>query len=99
MNLLYISHFDLRQTLMFSGSFPDEIQDAAQDFMHDYAFLEVGRVDASTEGVVQKVFKVDKYDKRDKLEELINDPARDPRERLMIFTEVGGMLVFNFINC
>ena len=48
MNVLYISLFDLRQTLMFSGSLPDEIQDAAQDFMHDYAFLTVGRVDAST---------------------------------------------------
>ena len=88
---------------MFSGSFPDDIQTAAQDYMHDYAFLTVGRVDASKLGIVQKVYKVDMSDKREKLMELILDPARDPRERSLIYTQAGGVMVFfailTFIYC
>jgi len=33
-----------RQTLMFSATFPDDIQTAAQDFLNDYLFLTVGLV-------------------------------------------------------
>jgi len=33
-----------RQTLMFSKSFPDDLQKKAQDFLYDYFFLTVGRV-------------------------------------------------------
>ena len=79
---------------MFSGSFPADIQTVAQDYMHDYAFLTVGRFDPSMLGIVQKVYNVDTFDKREKLMELILDPARDPRERLLIFAQVRGVLVF-----
>jgi len=76
-----------RQTLLFSATFPDDIQAAAQDFMHDYLFLTVGFVDAATKGIVQKVYNRGKFDKRDKLMELMLDPARDPRERMLIFVQ------------
>ena len=33
-----------RQTLMFSATFPNEIQRLAADFLDDYVFLAVGRV-------------------------------------------------------
>jgi superfamily II DNA/RNA helicase len=32
----------LRQTMMFSATFPREIQRLAADFLHDYIFLTVG---------------------------------------------------------
>ena len=44
-----------RQTLLFSATFPKEIQRLAADFMHNYIFLAVGRVGSSTDLIVQHV--------------------------------------------
>ena len=46
---------DGRQTLMFSATFPREIQQLASDFLRNYIFLSVGRVGAASENVDQKV--------------------------------------------
>merc|ERR1719228_2603350 len=76
-----------RQTLMFSATFPDDIQTAAQDFLHDYLFLTVGLVGGACSDVEQIFHQVEKHDKREKLEELLNDPERDPKERTLIFVQ------------
>jgi len=52
-----------RQTLMFSATFPKEIQKLAQDFLHDYIFLCVGRLGSTTDYITQKVVNVDERDK------------------------------------
>jgi len=44
-----------RQTLMFSATFPSEIQRLAQDFLRDYVFLAVGRVGSSTHLITQRM--------------------------------------------
>ena len=49
---------DGRQTMMFSATFPKEIQMLARDFLRDYVFLAVGRVGSTTENITQKVFCV-----------------------------------------
>ena len=46
---------DGRQTMMFSATFPKEIQMLARDFLRDYVFLAVGRVGSTTENITQKV--------------------------------------------
>ena len=46
---------DERQTLMFSATFPKEIQMLARDFLKDYVFLAVGRVGSSSENITQKI--------------------------------------------
>ena len=46
---------DTRQTLMFSATFPKEIQRLAQDFLRDYIFLAVGRVGSTTDFITQYV--------------------------------------------
>merc|ERR1719177_44855 len=76
-----------RQTLMFSATFPDDIQTAAQDFLHDYLFLTVGLVGGACSDVEQQFHQVEKDCKREKLEELLNDPDRDPKERTLIFVK------------
>lgn len=60
-----------RQTLLFSATFPKEIQRLAADFMHDYVFLSVGRVGSSTELIVQVVEYVPAADKRQMLLDLL----------------------------
>ena len=48
-----------RQTLMFSATFPKEIQILARDFLKDYVFLAVGRVGSTSENITQKVVWVE----------------------------------------
>jgi ATP-dependent RNA helicase DDX3X len=54
-----------RQTLMFSATFPKEIQHLASDFLHDYLFLTVGRVGASASTVEQHVIYVRDDEKKE----------------------------------
>jgi len=53
-----------RQTLMFSATFPLEIQSLARDFLKDYVYLAVGRVGATSENITQTVVYVEENDKR-----------------------------------
>jgi len=77
-----------RQTLMFSATFPDEVQESAQEFLaDDYLFLTVGLVGGACSDVKQVFYEVAKFDKRSKLEELMQDPERDPKERTLIFVQ------------
>nr|KYP51114.1 DEAD-box ATP-dependent RNA helicase 52B [Cajanus cajan] len=57
----------VRQTLLFSATFPNDIQKLASDFLSNYIFLSVGRVGSSTELIVQKIELVQDMDKRDHL--------------------------------
>lgn len=61
-----------RQTLMFSATFPKEIQRLAASFLYDYIFLAVGRVGSTTDLVTQKFVKVDENDKQEMLLDIIN---------------------------
>jgi len=60
-----------RQTLMFSATFPKEIQKLAASFLHDYIFLAVGRVGSSTDLITQKFIRVDEGEKMPVLLDLI----------------------------
>lgn len=60
-----------RQTLMFSATFPRDIQILAADFLRSYVFLSVGRVGSTSENITQQVLWVEDYDKRPKLLEIL----------------------------
>ena len=60
-------HREDRQTMMFSATFPANIQRLAGDFMRDYIFLTVGRVGSASENVTQTVEYVEQNDKLDQL--------------------------------
>uniref|UniRef100_A0A1I8FRC9 RNA helicase n=1 Tax=Macrostomum lignano TaxID=282301 RepID=A0A1I8FRC9_9PLAT len=53
-----------RQTLMFSATFPKEIQHLARDFLQDYIFLAVGRVGSTSQNITQEIMWVEEADKR-----------------------------------
>jgi len=60
-----------RQTLMFSATFPREIQRLAQDFLEDYIFLRVGRVGSTTDSITQRVINVEEHEKHNILIDLL----------------------------
>ena len=57
----------VRQTFMFSATFPREMQMMAGDFLNDYVFLTVGRVGAACKDVTQSFQFVDGRDKPEAL--------------------------------
>ncbi|XP_077253024.1 DEAD-box ATP-dependent RNA helicase 37-like isoform X2 [Tasmannia lanceolata] len=61
----------IRQTMLFSATFPSEIQRLASDFLSNYIFLAVGRVGSSTDLIAQRVEFVQEMDKRSYLMDLL----------------------------
>jgi ATP-dependent RNA helicase DDX3X len=62
-----------RRTLMFSATFPDEIQVLSADFMSNYVFLAVGEVGSASSDVVQTVEWVEEREKNDRLRSFIEE--------------------------
>ncbi|GJE91310.1 DEAD/DEAH box helicase [Phanerochaete sordida] len=78
-----------RQTLMFSATFPRDIQMLARDFMKDYVFLSVGRVGSTSENITQKVEYVEDNDKRSVLLDVLS--AQDETGLTLVFVETKRM--------
>ncbi|KAI7817811.1 P-loop containing nucleoside triphosphate hydrolase protein [Gamsiella multidivaricata] len=71
--------------MMFSATFPKEVQAMARDFMkEDYCRLRIGRIGGTTTDIMQKVIKVEEYDKEETLIELL---LSQPPSRTLIFVD------------
>ncbi|KAG8783468.1 DEAD-box ATP-dependent RNA helicase [Serendipita sp. 397] len=78
-----------RQTLMFSATFPRDIQILARDFLKEYIFLSVGRVGSTSENITQKIEYVEDADKRSVLLDILN--AEEQTGLTLIFVETKRM--------
>ncbi|MCL7023475.1 hypothetical protein MKW94_009659 [Papaver nudicaule] len=80
-----------RQTMLFSATFPTEIQRLASDFLKNYIFLTVGRVGSSTELIEQRVEFVADSDKRSFLMDLLHTQRENgtygKQALTLVFTE------------
>jgi len=77
-----------RQTLMFSATFPKEIQMLARDFLERYIFLAVGRVGSTSENITQKIYWVEETEKRTHLLDLLHAADSADAENLtLVFVE------------
>ncbi|EGF79236.1 hypothetical protein BATDEDRAFT_35392 [Batrachochytrium dendrobatidis JAM81] len=95
-----------RQTLMFSATFPRNIQMLARDFLHDYVFIAVGRVGSTSENITQNIEMVEDVDKRSVLLDILATDAGiaqespDPAANLtLVFVETkrGADMLCNFL--
>ncbi|CAN3377139.1 hypothetical protein DIURU_003610 [Diutina rugosa] len=77
-----------RQTLMFSATFPRDIQMLARDFLKEYIFLSVGRVGSTSENITQKVIYVEDDEKKSALLDIL---ASEDKGLTIIFTETKRM--------
>ncbi|PKU72337.1 DEAD-box ATP-dependent RNA helicase 52C isoform X1 [Dendrobium catenatum] len=81
----------IRQTMLFSATFPHGIQRLASDFLKNYIFLTVGRVGSSTELIKQRVEFVLDMNKRNCLKALLqSDKVNGSHAKLpltLIFVE------------
>ncbi|WZY87639.1 DEAD-box ATP-dependent RNA helicase 11 isoform X1 [Brassica rapa] len=79
----------VRQTMLFSATFPREIQRLASDFLSNYIFLAVGRVGSSTDSITLKVEYVHDSDKRSHLMALLHAQRENGTEQslTLVFVE------------
>jgi ATP-dependent RNA helicase DDX5/DBP2 len=76
-----------RQTLMWSATWPKEVQSLARDYLHDFIQVNVGSLDLSANiRVEQRVEVVDDRDKRYRLMELLRDIKPSEKMKTLIFT-------------
>ena len=76
----------IRQTLLFSATFPREVQRLAEDFLkRDFATLTVGRVGAATDTIVQKIlYARDSNEKRGMLVDVLLSQGVEG-QRVLVF--------------
>jgi ATP-dependent RNA helicase RhlE len=72
-----------RQTLLFSATMPQDIQDLANSILNNPVYVEVTPQATTVEKIQQSVFFVEKNDKRNLLVHLLGDKAV---KRVLVFT-------------
>ncbi|TMW40331.1 hypothetical protein DOY81_014589 [Sarcophaga bullata] len=72
-----------RQNLMFSATFPAEIQRMAGEYLNEYIFISIGVVGGACSDVTQNIYEVKKFQKRAKLMEILQENA----EGTIVFVE------------
>lgn len=92
-----------RQTLMFSATFPKEIQMLARDFLSNYIFLAVGRVGSTSENITQKIVWVEEQEKREYLLDLLSandfsNNATAPLTLVFVETKKGADMLEEFLH-
>ncbi|TID15000.1 hypothetical protein CANINC_004671 [Pichia inconspicua] len=78
-----------RQSLLFSATFPKEIQYLARDFLNDYIFLSVGKVGSTSENITQKILYVEEEDKELTLMDIL--ASEEEQGLTLIFVETKRM--------
>ena len=68
---------DGRQTLMFSATFPEEIQNLAAEFLNDYVFLTIGKVGGTSSDIEQVIEELPESEKRDRLIEILSSEGKE----------------------
>merc|ERR1719473_1351172 len=77
-----------RQSMMFSATFPREVQWMARDFLSDYVFITIGRVGSASELIQQKVvYAEDGPQKVRALERTIKEHMPEKTGLVVIFVE------------
>lgn len=80
-----------RHTLMFSATFPEQIQKLAGEFLNDYVFITIGKIGSTHSGIEQKVIEIDDSSKRDKLVEILGDEGSN---RNLVFVQTKRLADF-----
>jgi ATP-dependent RNA helicase DDX5/DBP2 len=75
-----------RQTLMWSATWPKEVQTLAHDFLKDYIQVTVGSLElAASHTITQTVEIVSEFEKRDRLLKHLEVAMQDQSSKIMVF--------------
>ncbi|XP_058835248.1 uncharacterized protein LOC131692296 [Topomyia yanbarensis] len=77
-----------RQVLMWSATWPKEVQALAEDFLHDYIQINVGSLNLSANHNIHQIVEIcEEGDKEGKLLGLLKEIASDANNKIIIFVE------------
>lgn len=75
-----------RQTLMWSATWPKEIQRLAQDYLKDYIQVNVGSLELSASHNIKQIVEVvTEYEKRDRMVKHLEEAMNDKDSKVLIF--------------
>ncbi|CAG4946439.1 unnamed protein product [Parnassius apollo] len=77
-----------RQVLMWSATWPKEVQNLAEEFLHDYIQINIGSLSLSANhNILQIVDVCEEWEKNDKLLTLLNEISSEEETKTIIFAE------------
>jgi ATP-dependent RNA helicase DDX5/DBP2 len=75
-----------RQTLMWSATWPKEVQRLARDFMHDYYQVNIGSDEISANHRVTQIIEVcAEFEKLQRLQRVLQKIMREPEHKTIVF--------------
>lgn len=81
-----------RRTLMFSATFPEQIQKLAGEFLNEqYVFVTIGKIGSTHSDIEQSVLEIDDSSKRDKLVEIL---SAEGGNRNLVFVQTKRLADF-----
>lgn len=88
-----------RQTLMYSATFPDEVQRLAHRFLHDFIFLAVGPVGGANADVSQTILEVSgDWRKREALVEVLGREGESGKTLVFVETKKRADLLAGYLS-
>ena len=79
-----------RQTMMFSATFPKEIQELAKKYLHDSIFLQVGEEGSASKNVrqiIEDMSGMNRMEKTESLVEMLKKQRNNNNEKTLIFVK------------
>ncbi|KAK9502540.1 hypothetical protein O3M35_011304 [Rhynocoris fuscipes] len=77
-----------RQVLMWSATWPKEVRNLAEEFLHNYIQLNIGSLELAANHNIQQIVDIcDEYEKPGKLCNLLSDIAQESENKTIIFAE------------
>ncbi|XP_055599926.1 uncharacterized protein LOC129749092 isoform X2 [Uranotaenia lowii] len=77
-----------RQVLMWSATWPKEVQALAEDFLHDYIQINIGSLNLSANHNIHQIVDIcEENEKESKLLTLLKEIAADRNNKIIIFVE------------
>ncbi|CAG61911.1 uncharacterized protein GVI51_L03663 [Nakaseomyces glabratus] len=75
-----------RQTLMWSATWPKEVQQLARDYLNDPIQVQIGSLElAASHNITQLVEVVSEFEKRDRLVKHLDTASQDKESKILIF--------------
>lgn len=89
----------VRQTMMFSATFPREIQRLAREFLAEYVYLAVGRVGSASDNITQSFELLEEHDKRSCMLDLLekSPPTQESLTLIFVETKKGADMLEEFL--
>lgn len=88
-----------RQVLMWSATWPKEIQALAEDFLTDYVKVNIGSLNLSANNNIKQIIELcEEHEKENKLSALLKEIASEKDNKVIVFVETKKKVCIYFLH-